>query len=137
MVVGSKEFIERCRSLRKMLGGGMRQVGVLAAAGLVALEEGPKQLPADHKNAQILARGLARIPGVGIDPSKVQTNIVLFDVSKAVVSPAALVERLGSRGLLGGAIDRSRVRLVTHRDVSREDCERAVEILTEVLGAGL
>jgi threonine aldolase len=137
MIVGSKELIERCRVLRKMLGGGMRQVGVLAAAGLVALEQGPGRLPQDHENAQILARGLARLPGVTIDPSKVQTNIVMFDVSKVAVTPAALVERLASRGVLGGAIDRARVRLVTHRDVSREDCERAVEILGEVIGAGL
>ena len=65
MIVGKREFIERCRAVRKMLGGGMRQVGVLAAAGIVALEEGPKLLSADHENAQILARGLAKIPGVG------------------------------------------------------------------------
>jgi threonine aldolase len=136
MIVGSDDFIARCRVIRKMLGGGMRQVGVLAAAGIVALEEGPKHLPADHENAQILARGLAKIPGVGIDPAKVQTNIVMFDVSKTALTPAALVDGLGQRGVLGGAIDAARVRLVTHRDVSREDCERAVDILGEVLGAG-
>jgi threonine aldolase len=137
MIVGSHEFIGRCRVLRKLLGGGMRQVGVLAAAGLVALEEGPRQLAVDHENAQILARGLGKIPGVGIDPAKVQTNIVMFDVSKVAAHAAAFVERLSSRGVLGGAIDRARVRLVTHRDVSREDCERAVEVLAEVLAGGL
>ena len=136
MIVGKREFIERCRAVRKMLGGGMRQVGVLAAAGIVALEEGPKLLSADHENAQILARGLAKIPGVGIGPAKVQTNIVMFDVSKTALSPATLVDRLGRRGVLSGAIDATRVRLVTHRDVSRADCERAVAILSEVLGAG-
>jgi threonine aldolase len=136
MVVGSKDLIARCRVIRKMLGGGMRQVGVLAAAGLIALEEGPKHLPVDHENAQLLARGLAKIPGVGIDPGKVQTNIVIFDVSKSALNPAALVERLGQRGVLGGAIDAARVRLVTHRDVSRANCERAVQVVGEVLGAG-
>ena len=136
MIVGKREFIERCRAVRKMLGGGMRQVGVLAAAGIVALEEGPKLLSADHENAQILARGLAKIPGVWIDPAKVQTNIVMFDVSKTALSPATLVDRLGRRGVLAGTIDAIRVRLVTHRDVSRADCERAVAILSEVLGAG-
>jgi threonine aldolase len=136
MIVGKREFIERCRAVRKMLGGGMRQVGVLAAAGIVALEEGPKLLSVDHENAQILARGLAKIPGVRIDPAKVQTNIVMFDVSKTALSPATLVDRLGRRGVLGGVIDASRVRLVTHRDVSRADCERAVAILSEALGAG-
>lgn len=136
MIVGSKEFIARCRVLRKMLGGGMRQVGVLAAAGIAALEEGPKHLPLDHENAQVLARGLAKIPRVKIDPAKVQTNIVMFDLSKTALTPAALVDRAGKRGVLGGAIDAARVRLVTHRDVSRADCERAVKIMAEVLGSG-
>jgi threonine aldolase len=136
MIVGKREFIERCRVIRKMLGGGMRQVGVLAAAGMVALEEGPKNLPVDHENAQILARGLAETPGVQLDLAKVQTNIVIFDTSKTTVSPAVLVDKLAERGVLGGAIDQARVRLVTHRDVSRNDCERAVSILREVLGAG-
>src|SRR5215470_10133855 len=82
MIVGSREFIERCRSIRKMLGGGMRQAGVLAAAGLVALENGPKRLCEDHENAHFLARQLAEIPGIGLDPAKVQTNIVIFDLKK-------------------------------------------------------
>src|SRR5438309_6459067 len=80
MIVGSKNFIERCRVIRKMLGGGMRQVGVLAAAALVALEEGPKRLHVDHENAQLLAQGLARIPRIRIQPEKVQTNIIIYDV---------------------------------------------------------
>jgi threonine aldolase len=136
MIVGSKDFVDRCRVIRKMLGGGMRQVGVLAAAGMVALQEGPRHLLADHENAQILSRGLAKIPGVRIDPAKVQTNIVMFDVSTTAFSPAMLVDALGRRGVLGGAIDAARVRLVTHRDVSRADCERALGIIGEVLGAG-
>ncbi|MGH7927217.1 MAG: threonine aldolase family protein, partial [Candidatus Binatia bacterium] len=136
MIVGSKDFVARCRVIRKMLGGGMRQVGVLAAAGMVALEDGPKHLLADHENAQVLARGLAKIPGVRIDPAKVQSNIVMFDVSRTSFSPATLVDRLGKRGVLGGAIDAARVRLVTHHDVSRADCERTAGILGEVLGAG-
>jgi threonine aldolase len=136
MIVGKREFVERCRVIRKMLGGGMRQAGVLAAAGIVALEEGPKLLSADHENAQILARGLAKIPGVRLGPAKIQTNIVIFDVSQTALSPATLIDRLGPRGVLGGAIDAARVRLVTHRDVSRADCERAVEIISEALGAG-
>src|SRR5262244_541790 len=83
MIVGTRDFIERCRSIRKMLGGGMRQAGVLAAAGLIALEKGPKRLQEDHDNAQFLARQLAEIPGIGIDPSNVQTNIVIYSVRKA------------------------------------------------------
>jgi len=136
MIVGSKDFIERCRVIRKMLGGGMRQVGLLAAAGLVALEEGPKLLPEDHENAQILGRGLAKIPGIQIDPKKVQTNIVIFDVRQTSLPAPQFVEKLSQRKVLTGAVDRTRIRVVTHRDVSRADCEQAVRVIGEVAGAG-
>ena len=136
MIVGSRDFIECCRVIRKMLGGGMRQVGVLAAAGLVALDEGPKNIPADHEKAQILAEGLTRIRGIQIDPKKVQTNIVIFDIGKSTLSAAQLVERLDKRHVLTGAVDSRRIRVVTHRDVSRDDCEQAVRIIGEVMGAG-
>ena len=136
MIVGSKDFIERCRVIRKMLGGGMRQVGVLAGAGLVALEEGPKLLAEDHDSAQLLAQGLARIPGIQIDPTKVQTNIVIFDIGGTRFSAAQLVKKLDQRKVLTGAVDGTRIRMVTHRDVSRADCEQAVRIISEVVGAG-
>jgi threonine aldolase len=136
MIVGSKDFIERCRVIRKMLGGGMRQVGVLAAAGLVALEEGPKLLPVDHENAQVLAQGLAEIPGIQIDPKTVQTNIVIFDIGQPRLGAPQFVEELNQRKVLTGAVDATRVRVVTHRDVSRGDCEQAVRIIGEVVGAG-
>jgi threonine aldolase len=136
MIVGSKDFIERCRVIRKMLGGGMRQVGVVAAAGLVALEEGPKSLPMDHENAQILAQGLAKLSGVRIDPAKVQTNIVIFDVGDTRLAAPELVEKLNQRKVLTGAVDGTRIRVVTHRDVSRADCERAIQVIGEVIGAG-
>jgi len=136
MIVGSRDFIERCRVIRKMLGGGMRQVGVLAAAGLVALDEGPKLLPLDHENAQILAQGLARIPGIQIDPKKVQTNIVIFGVSQAGMTSSQFVERLNQRQVLTGAVDANRIRVVTHRDVRRTDCEQALRVIGEIFGAG-
>jgi threonine aldolase len=136
MIVGSKDLIERCRVIRKMLGGGMRQVGVLAGAGLVALEEGPKLLPADHENAQILAQGLAKIPGCEIDAKKVQTNIVIFDIGKTGMASSQFVERLNQRQIFTGAVDGNRIRVVTHRDVSRADCEEAVRVIGEVVGAG-
>ena len=136
MIVGSKDFIERCRVIRKMLGGGMRQVGVLAAAGLIALEEGPKLLPVDHENAQILAQGLAKIPGIQIDPKTVQTNIVIFYLGGARLDAPQFVEKLNQRKVLSGAVDGSRIRVVTHRDVSRADCEQAVRVISEVVGAG-
>jgi len=136
MIVGSRDFIERCRVIRKMLGSGMRQVGVLAGAGLVALEEGPKLLPADDENAQILAQGLARIPGIQIDPAKVQTNIVIFGIGKTGMNSSQLVDQLNKRQVLTGAVDAERIRVVTHRDVGRADCEQAVRVMGEVVGAG-
>jgi threonine aldolase len=132
MVVGSRELIERCRVLRKMLGGGMRQAGVLAAAGLVALEEGPKRLEIDHENAKLLAQGLARIPGIGIDPARVQTNIVIFDLGHTGLRSTEFLNRLAQRNVLGGAVDVNRVRLVTHLDVDRSEVERAVHVIAEV-----
>ncbi len=119
MIVGSRDFIEHCRVIRKMLGGGMRQVGVLAAAALVALEEGPKRLHIDHDNAQLLAQGLAQIPGIGIQPDKVQTNIVLYDVGDTGLGSTQFLKRLAERHVLGGPVDARRVRMVTHLDVDR------------------
>src|SRR5688500_7053978 len=108
MIVGSRDFIERCRPIRKMLGGGMRQAGVLAAAGLVALEDGPKRLQVDHDNAQVLARELARIPGIALDPSKVHTNIIIFNVRPSGLSSADFLAQIASRGVLAVPVDADR-----------------------------
>src|SRR5262249_3001150 len=99
MIVGSREFIEKGRIYRKMFGGGMRQVGVLAAAGRLALEESPKRLHIDHQNARRLAEGIAEIPGLEIDPAKVQTNIVIFDCKNAGVDAVQLCEALKPYGI--------------------------------------
>jgi threonine aldolase len=136
MIVGSKDLIERCRVVRKMLGGGMRQVGVVAAAALVALEEGPKRLHVDHENAKLLARGLANIPRVRIQPEKVQTNIVLYDVGETGMTSKQFLERLAERKVLGGPVDARRVRMVTHLDLDRADIEQALRVIAEVVGAG-
>jgi len=136
MVVGSRELIERCRVIRKMLGGGMRQVGVLAAAARIALEEGPKRLHIDHENAQLLAQGLARIRGIHIQLEKVQTNIVIYDVEGAEITSMDFLKRLAQRKVLGGPVDARRVRMVTHLDVDRADIEQALRIIAEVVGAG-
>jgi threonine aldolase len=133
MIVGSREFVERCRSIRKMLGGGMRQAGVLAAAGLVALEKGPRRLQEDHDNAQFLARQLAGIPGIGLDPSKLQTNIVIFDLKKSGRSSGDFLQAIADRGVLAVPVDNERVRMVTHLDVNRGDIEKAIKVVTEVL----
>src|SRR5437588_7947373 len=100
MLLGAREFIAEARRWRKLLGGGMRQVGVLAAAGLVALEETPPRLHEDHANARFLAEGLGRIPGIAIDPRRVVTNIVVFDVSGTSLAPVEISARLKQRGVL-------------------------------------
>jgi threonine aldolase len=132
MLVGSREVIERARVFRKSLGGGMRQAGVLAAAGLIALEEMPKRLGEDHKNAQLLAEAIVRCDAAEIDPSDVQTNIVIFTLREDG-DAAALVRGLRENGVLASAIGSHAVRLVTHYDVSRNDCERAALVLGRLL----
>jgi threonine aldolase len=132
LIVGSREFIERCRPIRKMLGGGMRQAGVLAAAALVALEEGPRRLWIDHENARALAEGLAVIPGIRVDPAKVQTNIVIFRIDGRL-SAAELLEQLKKRGVIALPVDASRVRMVTHLHVERVGIDAAIAAVAEVM----
>ena len=129
MLVGSAELMARARIFRKALGGGMRQAGVLAAAGLIALEEGPKRLHEDHANARLLAEALANIEGVAIDLEAVETNIVDLQADGGEGSAAELVARLKARGVLASAFGPDAIRLVTHRDVSRNDCIDAAEAL--------
>jgi threonine aldolase len=133
MIVGSRDFIDRCRSIRKMLGGGMRQAGVLAAAGLVALEKGPALLSTDHDNAKFLAGQLADIPGVSLDPAKVRTNIVIFDLKKSGRSSADFLKALSMRRVLAVPVDAERVRMVTHLNVDRNDIQTAVGAVKDVL----
>lgn len=130
MVVGTAEGIEQGRLYRKRLGGGMRQAGVLAAAGLIALEDMPKRLPEDHANARMIAEALAKLPGIRLDASRVQTNIVIFDVTGTGMSSTEFAARAGTAGLRLSTANPARVRIVTHCDVTRADCERAIEIIS-------
>jgi threonine aldolase len=132
MLLGKREFIDEARVVRKMLGGGMRQAGVLAAAGLVALEDTPKRLPEDHENARRLADGLAELPGVKIDPEKVVTNIVNFDIAETGMTADAFSGRLRERGVLAAGFGTS-IRMVTHFDVSRADIDKALVELRSLL----
>ena len=136
MLVGSAALIARARVYRKALGGGMRQAGVLAAAGLIALEDGPGRLADDHANARLLAEALAHTEGVTIDLGSVETNIVIFRLA-AGKGASDLAARLKGRGILVGAFAPGAVRVVTHRDVSRKDCIDAAEALTEEIQAGI
>jgi threonine aldolase len=127
MLAGPADSIAKGRRLRKRLGGGMRQVGVLAAAGLVALEESPKGLPEDHRNARFLAEGLAKIPGMEAWPERVETNIVIFDVGRTGCASAQISARLKSRGVLINGVTDRLMRAVTHYDVDRAACAKALE----------
>jgi threonine aldolase len=129
LVVGSTELVATCRRLRKALGGGMRQAGVLAAAGLLALEEGPALLAQDHRRAAALARELAALPGCVIDPASVQTNIV-FVTTRGDAKAAE--DGLLRRGVQAIALGRTRLRFVFHRDVGDDALEAAVAACREV-----
>jgi threonine aldolase len=129
MLTGSAELMARARLFRKALGGGMRQAGVLAAAGLIALEQGPGRLHEDHAHARILAEALAGIEGVSIDLDSVETNIVIFRLT-GKVKATELVARLKARSILASTLGPEMVRLVTHRDVSQADCEMAADALS-------
>jgi threonine aldolase len=128
VVVGAAPFVERARHVRKMLGGGMRQAGVIAAAGIVALTEMVERLAEDHANAQILAEGVAELRGMKLDPPTVHTNIVVIQTG----SPGAaekIAAAVRENGLLVSDFGSGRLRMVTHYGITAEDCRRAVEIL--------
>ena len=133
LLVGTCDFIEQARIYRKVFGGGMRQVGVLAAAGLIALEKGPLRLEEDHQNARHLAEGLAQIPGVKIDPAKVQTNIVVFDVSATGMDGNDIAKQLAAEGVLAGAFSSTVMRMCTHLDVNRAHIDQALEVFGRVV----
>jgi threonine aldolase len=132
MLVGSRDFIQKAHRYRKTFGGGMRQVGVLAAAGLVALEESPKGLQRDHDNARYLAEELAKIPGIQLDASKVVTNIVRFDVSETGHTAADICAELKKRNILAGPFAKYAIRMVTHYDVDREGIEKALDVMRQI-----
>ena len=130
---GSKEDVDEAKRWRKRLGGGMRQVGVLAAAGLIALDQMVDRLAEDHANARTLAEGLSELPGVKCDLSRVQTNLVFFELLE---TPApAFVDECAKRGLLSESVNARRVRFVTHYGIDAEDIQSALKICEEVLTA--
>ncbi|MBV8202134.1 MAG: threonine aldolase family protein [Acidobacteria bacterium] len=144
LLCGSRDLVSEARRVRKMFGGGMRQAGVLAAAGLVALRRGPSRLAADHANARLLAAAVAELPGAEIDPAAVRTNIVVFRVTPLLGGPlgggrragaaaappadlaGAVLARLRAAGVLATQVSHDQVRMVTHRDAGRERIEQAI-----------
>ena len=136
LLVGNRTFVDQARVYRKSLGGGMRQAGVLAAAGLIALEKMPARLGEDHANAKFLAAGLAQVPGIRLDASKVATNILVFNVAGTGMTSFDVCKKLSERGVLASGIDAEHIRMVTHLDVDRAGCARALEAVQAICGRG-
>jgi threonine aldolase len=132
LVAGSRIFIDRVHRFRKMFGGGMRQVGIIASAGLYALDHHLERLKEDHQNAKRLAVGLKELKGVSLDPKHVETNIVIFDVTETGKTGLQIAEAMKPHGLLIHAFGKTQIRLVTHLDVSGEDIEIALNVFSKV-----
>lgn len=135
MLVGTRQAIDKGRLYRKRLGGGMRQAGVIAAAGLIALEKMPERLQEDHDNAQLIAQGLRAIEG--IDVTAPQTNIVVFDVAGLGLESHAVSSMLRERGVIANGINATALRMVTHYDVSTDMCRQAVEAVRDVVSCSV
>lgn len=133
MLAGSSKFIEKARKNRKLLGGGMRQAGILAAAGLIALEKMPERLHIDHENAKYLAKRLMEIPGIKLVPESVQIDMVFFDMEDTGVDSEKLVAGLYSKGVKINGIEGGLMRFVTNNDVSREDIDYTIACMKEIM----
>ena len=133
LVCGSRDFIDRARRARKILGGGMRQAGILAAAGIIALNENVDRLAEDHIRARKLAEGLSDIDGLAIDVARVKTNLVFFDVTKQGMDAAALVERLETEGVRMLALGPFQIRAVTHYHIGSEDIDNTLAVIARVM----
>jgi threonine aldolase len=132
MLAGRQSDIEKGRLYRKRLGGGMRQAGILAAAGLIALEKMPARLSEDHANARFLADGIAGLPGMRV-PNPVETNIVIFDISGTGFNSTEYSQALLERGILANGVGPQRMRMVTHYDVTREMCDEALRVMRSLV----
>jgi threonine aldolase len=131
MLCGSIDFIEKARRIRKLLGGGMRQAGILAACGIISLKKMIGRLEEDHRNARKLAQGSAQFPFFKINPDDVETNIVIVETT---VDPQKILNFLSSYGILALQFGPGRIRFVTHKDVNEEDVDRTIEVLREFRG---
>lgn len=133
ILAGSKEFIKRARKNRKMLGGGMRQAGILAAAGIVAIENMVERLEEDHKNARILGEGLANIGGIKVDLETVQTNMVCFDINESGMDTYQFLPKLAEYNILGSPRPPTKIRLVTHYGINEEDIYATIKAIKEIV----
>lgn len=133
LIIGTKEFVARAHRFRKQFGGGMRQAGILAAAGIYALDHNVDRLAEDHLNAKRLARGIADIDGLEVDVNAVETNIVYLHVRRPGLTVPMLLERLKADGVLMGGTGPTSIRAVTHLDVNKEGIDRAIEALHRIM----
>jgi len=132
LLVGAQEFIERARKIRKVLGGGMRQAGIIAAPGIIALEKMIDRLEEDHKNAKRLAEGIAKMEGISVNLDAVQTNIVRFDIKSPRITDYEFLSKLKDKGILALTQDKNTVRMVTHRGITKEDIEKTISAIKEI-----
>jgi len=133
VLAGSREFIERARKFRKMLGGGMRQAGILAAAGIVAIEKMSKRLKEDHENALLLAKGLNSLEGVSVDVERVQTNLIMVDFAGTGLNGMQVAERLKQNGILINGSSSPVVRFAVHYYITPDDVKRTVEVVSKII----
>jgi len=133
LIVGTQDFIEKARKARKILGGGMRQAGIIAAPGIVALEKMVNRLEEDHINAKLLAEGIEKIDNLKVDLGHVQTNIVLFGIGDLGASDSSFLSALKNEGVLAAAIGKNKIRLVTHRGIGKEHVSKAISAIENVV----
>lgn len=132
LVVGTHEFVQKARKMRKILGGGMRQAGIVAAPGIIALEKMVDRLKEDHRNAKRLAKGIANIDGIKVDLNRVQTNIIVFDISDLTANDALFLSKLKEQDILALNIAKNKVRMVTHRGVEKNHVEKAINAIENI-----
>lgn len=133
LVVGNYDFIEKARKIRKLLGGGMRQAGIIAAPGIIALEKMVTRLKTDHENAKLLAELLSKVKGIQIEPKKIQTNIVTFNLTPTAIDDHDFIQKLKENGVLALNQGKHKVRLVTHRGIEKEDIEKTAAAIERIL----
>ena len=133
VICGTQDFIDKARRARKVVGGGMRQAGILAAAGIVALSEMVDRLADDHANAKKLAMGLAEIAGISINPDHIKTNIIFFEISREDMTPEEFVQQIDAKGIRMLPVGPRKVRAVTHYHITTEDIDQALSVISGVM----
>ena len=133
VLAGSEDFIEQAWQWKQRMGGAMRQSGSIAAAGVYALEHNVDRMAEDHENARLFADSIANLPGIRVEPDRIETNMVFFEVSQTGMTAAELHQRLLERGVRIGENDRYRMRVVTHLDVTRDEIAKAADVVRDVV----